>query len=285
MSFLNKLFGIFEEKLDEEKIHLETSTKNTSADEQAECDTSADLHNIAPEQIYLQQEFDDKSKVLKFISEKMQSLGFINGNYFDALTKREALISTYLINGIAIPHGINEARSLIKETGVVIVQIPAGVIWNESGDVVKLAVGIAAKNNEHLPLLQKLSTIVMDPVLSKRLVSTTKQTQIIQTLNTKKMQVKTLPEGFTVTAEAIVVEELGLHAEPAAILAEHAATYTDTQIHLHFGGRCANIKSMPVILMMGVKKGDSIIISAKGTHAQVAVDELAELVNAGLTSG
>ncbi len=63
---------------------------------------------------------------------------------------REEKVSTYLINGVAIPHGVNEAKDQVIRTGVFIVQAPQGVIWNDKGDVARLIVGIAAKGKDHL---------------------------------------------------------------------------------------------------------------------------------------
>lgn len=293
MSFLKNLLGISDVKSDDEKIlatslssAAEASVSENHTKNKRNSSNNSSLNNsvsITTEQIYLQQKFDSKSDVLTFISKMMNNLGFVNGDYFDALMKREELVSTYLINDVAIPHGISEAKSLVKRTGVVVVQIPTGVVWNDNGDIVKLAIGIAAKSNDHLPLLQKLSAVVISPTLSKRLANTTEPNLVLQILNTEETPTQILPKGFTITAEATVVEKYGLHAEPAAILVKHAALYKNTQIHLHSGGRCANIKSMSVILMMGIQEGDRIIISAKGEHAQEAVDDLAERINLGLT--
>jgi mannitol/fructose-specific phosphotransferase system IIA component len=43
---------------------------------------------------------------------------------------RERVANTFLGNGIAIPHGIPKDRGLIRQTGVAVLQIPAGVEWN-----------------------------------------------------------------------------------------------------------------------------------------------------------
>lgn len=283
MPFFKKLFGTVEDKLDIEETIEEVIDISTGED----LDTAKpanDLLTLSEKQIYLQQTFTNKEEVLRFIADKMSDLGFVDDDYFNALLKREDKVCTYLINGVAIPHGVNEAKALVIKTGVIIVQIPTGINWNDKGDIAKFVVGIAAKGNDHLALLQKLSSVVMDTTLSENLITTTEPQQIIQALQTEPHPKASVQEGFTITAEATVVDKYGLHAEPAAILAEHAASYENTQIHLHSGGRCANIKSMSVILMMGIKEGDTILISAKGKHARAAVDNLAALINSGLST-
>ena len=58
--------------------------------------------------------------------------------------------------GIAIPHGTPDTRELVFSTGVRLLQFPEGVDWGD-GQQVYLAIGIAAKSDEHLQLLQLLT--------------------------------------------------------------------------------------------------------------------------------
>lgn len=58
---------------------------------------------------------------------------------------------------VAIPHGTNDVKPLIKKTGVVVMTYPDGIDWN--GDKVKLVVGIAAKGDEHLEVLGRIVAI------------------------------------------------------------------------------------------------------------------------------
>ena len=55
---------------------------------------------------------------------------------------REAIISTYLGNGIALPHGTSEAQATILRTGLAVVQFPAGVPWGD--EPARLVIGLAA---------------------------------------------------------------------------------------------------------------------------------------------
>ncbi|MBF3263170.1 PTS transporter subunit EIIA, partial [Pseudomonas aeruginosa] len=82
--------------------------------------------------------------------------GLAAPGYAEGLKAREAQGSTYLGQGIAIPHGTPDTRELVFSTGVRLLQFPEGVDWGD-GQQVYLAIGIAAKSDEHLQLLQLLT--------------------------------------------------------------------------------------------------------------------------------
>ena len=129
----------------------------------------ADTFTIERDAILVDQKVSTRQEVLSLIAAKMLEKGYVSSDYLDALEAREKAVSTYLMNGIAIPHGVNEAKTLVLKTGLVIVQVPEGVSWNDQGNKVHLAVGIAAAGNEHNEVLQKLTGVVMDQALATKL--------------------------------------------------------------------------------------------------------------------
>ena len=58
-------------------------------------------------------------------------------------------------NGLAIPHGTDEAKTEVIQSGLSLIQIPEGIDWD--GETVKVVVGIAGKDGEHLDLLSKIA--------------------------------------------------------------------------------------------------------------------------------
>ncbi|WP_271411375.1 phosphoenolpyruvate--protein phosphotransferase [Pseudomonas sp. Q1-7] len=98
----------------------------------------------------------DKASALRLLAEQLEGDGLVAPGYLAGLEAREAQGATYLGQGIAIPHGTPETRELVYTTGVRLLQFPEGVDWGE-GQMVYLAIGIAAKSDEHLRLLQLLT--------------------------------------------------------------------------------------------------------------------------------
>jgi phosphoenolpyruvate-protein phosphotransferase len=67
----------------------------------------------------------------------------------------------------------------------------------------------------------------------------------------------------------------GLHARPAALLAQRAKSF-DAQISLGAHGRHANARSVVAIMALGVRKGDELSIEAAGSDAAQAVASMIE---------
>ena len=241
-----------------------------------------DTLTVSSQQVLLNAQVATKDDVLELISKNLSSLDLVSGDYLDALRGREEKVSTYLINGVAIPHGVNEAKDQVIKTGVFIVQAPQGVVWNDKGDVARLIVGIAAKGKDHLKLLERLTNVVMDETIADQLATTTNKTDILDALNAEKQSAPEQLEDYAVTAEATVVDEQGMHARPASLISEQATTFSGTDIRIRNDQKTANPKSMATLLSMGATLGDVLIISAQGPEAEQAVQVLAEMINRGL---
>jgi phosphocarrier protein FPr len=86
----------------------------------------------------------------------------------------------------------------------------------------------------------------------------------------------------TITSDAILVPNpTGLHARPAAVLANVAKSF-ESQIKLHLGDRSANARSITALMALEVGHGDKVIVVAKGADAKPAVEKLSKLIAAGL---
>ncbi len=281
MAFFKKLIGGQKNSESAEKPEAPETVVQPPAPQENKT-VEEDTLTVSPQQILLNAQVATKDDALKLISQNLSSLGLVSGDYLEALRAREETVSTYLINGVSIPHGVNEAKDQVIQTGVFIVQAPQGVVWNEKGDVSRLIVGIAAKGKDHLSLLQRLTEVVMDEALAERLATTTDKTDILHALNAAEQKASEQLEDYSVTAEAKVVDALGMHARPASLISEKAATFSETDIRIRNDQRAANAKSMASLLTMGASQGDALIISAEGVEAEQAVQVLADMINRGL---
>ena len=81
--------------------------------------------------------------------------GYVSEQYIDAMFEREAIVSTFIGNGVAIPHGVGKSRGLIKKSGVVVLQYPNGIDYN--GNTCYLVIGIAGKDNDHIKILSNIA--------------------------------------------------------------------------------------------------------------------------------
>ena len=86
--------------------------------------------------------------------------GYVKDPYVDAMVERDKLTSVNIGMGIAIPHGTNEAKDAVENTGVVLQQYPDGVDFD--GEKAQLVFGIAGKGEEHLEILANICRILGD---------------------------------------------------------------------------------------------------------------------------
>ena len=79
----------------------------------------------------------------------------------------------------------------------------------------------------------------------------------------------------------VVKNKLGLHARPAALFVQIANKY-DAEISVSKGSQLVNGKSIMGIMMLAASKGSKIQITAVGSDAREAVEELERLVVSGV---
>jgi len=79
------------------------------------------------------------------------------------------------------------------------------------------------------------------------------------------------------SADAAIVNRLGLHARAAAKLT-HLASGFQSEIWLSRSGRRVNAKSIMGVMMLAAGQGTSVQIEAEGVDAQAAIDALSRLI-------
>ncbi|WP_298586016.1 PTS mannitol transporter subunit IICBA [uncultured Kocuria sp.] len=83
--------------------------------------------------------------------------GAVTDEYVASMHEREESVSTFMGNGLAIPHGTNQAKDSINHSALSVVRYPEGLDWN--GKPVTWVIGIAGKDNEHLAILSRVAKI------------------------------------------------------------------------------------------------------------------------------
>lgn len=89
--------------------------------------------------------------------EILVTAGAVDHDYVRAMHEREESISTFMGNGLAIPHGTNESKDLIKGSAISFIRYPEGVDWG--GQTAHFVVGIAGADGSHLKVLAKIAKI------------------------------------------------------------------------------------------------------------------------------
>ena len=79
------------------------------------------------------------------------------------------------------------------------------------------------------------------------------------------------------SAEATIVNKLGLHARASAKLTQLASSF-QSEIHLSRNGRRVNAKSIMGVMMLAAGKGSAISIEAEGMDADAALAAIGALI-------
>lgn len=136
--------------------------------------------------ILLGQEFSTKEEAIKAAGQLLVDNGYVDADYVPAMLERENIVSTYMGNFIAIPHGTDEAKKSILNTGISVLQIPGGVSFASPEDtedkMVFVVFGIAGKDGEHLEVLSKIAIFCSEQENVVKLFNATSKQEIIDLL-------------------------------------------------------------------------------------------------------
>lgn len=112
----------------------------------------------------------DRDSAIKAAADMLVERGLVDDTYGTAMLQREETVSTYMGNGVALPHGTFEAKDAVLGTGIVVLQYPDGVEWPNG--TARLVVGLAAKGEAHVEVLSQLAEVLQDEDLCERLAQT-----------------------------------------------------------------------------------------------------------------
>lgn len=127
---------------------------------------------LSESNIHLNANAADKQQAIEMAASALVQTDNVENGYLQGMLARELQTSTFLGNGIAIPHGTLDTRSMVKKTGVQVFQFPQGIEWGE-GNIAYVVIGIAARSDEHLSLLRQLTHVLSDEDTAAKLAKIT----------------------------------------------------------------------------------------------------------------
>ena len=131
---------------------------------------------LSESNIHLNANAADKQQAIEMAASALVQADNVENGYLQGMLAREQQTSTFLGNGIAIPHGTLDTRSMVKKTGVQVFQFPQGIEWGE-GNIAYVVIGIAARSDEHLSLLRQLTHVLSDEDTAAKLAKITDVTE------------------------------------------------------------------------------------------------------------
>ncbi|ART75254.1 PTS mannitol transporter subunit IIA [Sutcliffiella horikoshii] len=134
---------------------------------------------LSKENILLNTTVGTKEEAIRKTGQLLVDRGYVEETYIEKMLEREQLTSTYMGNLVAIPHGTEDAKKAVKESGIAILQVPAGVEFG-AGNEVKLLIGIAGKGDEHLEILSQIAIVCSEEENVQQIVKATSAEEILE---------------------------------------------------------------------------------------------------------
>ena len=166
---------------------LTAQGKSDSVDNSNVVEAAAKTNNVfelSAENIHLGLKAKTKEEAIQFAGDQLVKMGYAEAAYVQGMFDREKLVSTYLGESIAVPHGTIEAKKSVIKTGIVVCQYPEGILFgDEEDDIAKLVIGIAAKNDEHISVITTITNALDDPDAIEALVSSKDIQKVLSVLS------------------------------------------------------------------------------------------------------
>jgi PTS system mannitol-specific IIA component len=130
--------------------------------------------------IRLDERAADKEAAIRLCGALLTEIGAVDAPYVEAMVDREKSVSTYLGEGVAIPHGTLEGKDHVRRDALAVVRFADPVEWADGP--VTVCIAIAAVADRHLDILTQLAEVLMDPDQARELRETTDPDRILQLL-------------------------------------------------------------------------------------------------------
>ena len=212
---------------------------------------------LSESNIHLNANAADKQQAIEMAASALVQADNVENGYLQGMLAREQQTSTFLGNGIAIPHGTLDTRSMVKKTGVQVFQFPQGIEWGE-GNIAYVVIGIAARSDEHLSLLRQLTHVLSDEDTAAKLAKITDVAEF-----------RTILMGETIEPLEIPAANISLDVDTQSLLTLVAINAGQLQVQSavenHFIPEVINNAALP--LGKGLWVTDSVVGNVKNALA------------------
>jgi PTS system mannitol-specific IIA component len=136
---------------------------------------------LSPASIRFGCEASDWEPAVRQVGEVLVEAGSVTPGYVDLMLERERGVSTFVGEGVAIPHGTLAGRDLVLRDALCVLQYPGGVDWH--GEDVRTCIGIAAGGDGHVPILAQLAEVLMEPERAEALRGAASAAEVLAILS------------------------------------------------------------------------------------------------------
>ena len=102
----------------------------------------------------------DRDDAIRLAGGLLAQAGAVATDYVEQMLERERVVSTYVGDGIAMPHGTMTAKTIVMSEGLSVLQLVEPIDW--AGQPVTLVIGMAAHGRRYITLLSQLAAVLLD---------------------------------------------------------------------------------------------------------------------------
>ena len=140
---------------------------------------------LDPAAVRLTESVPDRLEAVRRTGDALVDCGAVDRSYVTSMLEREASVSTYLGQGVAIPHGTPAATALVHREALSFLRFDPPVDWDGAGEVT-VAIGIAATGGRHVGVLAELTSILLDPCRAAELRAARSVNRVLELLATDR---------------------------------------------------------------------------------------------------
>ncbi|MBF0709513.1 PTS sugar transporter subunit IIA [Alkalihalobacillus hwajinpoensis] len=137
---------------------------------------------LSTENVLLNETAATKEEAIRMAGQILVDNGYVDESYLEQMQEREKITTTYMGNSVAIPHGTEDAKKAVKHSGLSIIQLREGVDFGD-GNIAKIIIGIAGKDNEHLEILSQIAIVCSEEENVEELIQAESKETLISMFN------------------------------------------------------------------------------------------------------
>lgn len=158
---------------------------NASGRQQDDDGSPKSFYGMTKDNVFLNQPAQSKQAIIEFCGQKLVEHGYVDPLYIASMIEREEMMSTYIGEFIAVPHGTTESRKQVKQNGIVFCQFTTGVEWGDENapNLVYLVFCLAAKESDHIEIISDLTELLDNDEVIRALKTTQDPQEVLQILS------------------------------------------------------------------------------------------------------
>jgi PTS system mannitol-specific IIA component len=141
----------------------------------------SELRVLLPEtSIDLDATATSRDDAIRQVGALLVSAGSVDSGYVDQMLDRERTVSTFVGDGVAMPHGTLAARNDVLVEGLALLRLANPIAWGDQQVVV--VIGIAAHGRRYITLLSQLASALLEEGRAESLRTATTVDEVYQLL-------------------------------------------------------------------------------------------------------